>query len=265
MNYLVMNGCPHKGNTWKLAEHVVSYIKKMDRKASFQEIQLAEINLPFCCGCSNCFRKGGKYCPHYEKLKVVYEAMERADGLILCSATYNMRETGLLKNLFDHFAYMMHRPHFFTKKALYLTSVGGVGAKGSVKSIVGSLRSIGYNYCYSYKVGTASYNAYVPKEKEIKKLEKVTEQFYRDVESKTMHHPKTEVLIPYNLFRGMCRYYAPGTEYPTKDGVYWLEPNRVKRAYDQAVPLHLYQHLLGKLFCFMGKTMGKRMIVTYKK
>lgn len=265
MKYLVINGSPHKGNTWKLVEYAVSCVKELDKDAEFREIQLMDLNLPFCTGCSNCFRKGREFCPHHDKVDVVYNSMEWADGLILSSTTFNMRETALLKNLIDHFCYLMHRPHFFTKKALFITSVGGVGAKGAVKSVTGSLAGIGFNRCYSYRVGTASWNVYKPNEKVKKRLRKVSEKFGKDVIGKKMHYPKSNLLIPYNLFRGMGRYYAPGTEYEAADGIYWTDVERSKRSYDKEIPLHIYQKMIGGVFYFIGKVAGKRIIVTYKK
>lgn len=265
MRYVVINGSPHKGNTWKLVEYAVFCVKEVDKSAEFKEFHLMDLNLPFCVGCSNCFRKGREFCPHHEKVDVIYNAMEWADGLILCSTTYNMRETALLKNLIDHFCYLMHRPQFFTKKAFFITSVGGVGAKCAVKSISGSLRAIGFNRCYSYRVGTTSWNAYKPNERIKRQLRKVSDRFCKDVMKKKIHYAKSNILIPYNLFRGMGRYYAPGTEFETEDGIYWTDKERIARAYDKAVPLHLYQKVLGGIFCFIGKTAGKKMIVTYKK
>lgn len=265
VNYLIINGSPHKGNTWKLVEEAVSEIVIQDKEAHFKEIHLLDLQLPFCLGCSNCFRKGREYCPHFEKVNQIYTSMEDADGLIMCSTTYNMRETALLKNMFDHLCYLMHRPHFFTKKALFITTVGGFGANGAVKSISASLRAIGYNRCYSIKVGTASWNAYVPKDKEVYRVKKVTSKFVQDINSGKMHYQKTDVMIPYNLFRGMCRYYIQGTEYETVDGEYWTDTKRAHRAYDYAVPLHVYQRALGAMFCGLGRVLGKKMIVTYRK
>lgn len=265
MKYLVINGSPHKGNTWKLAEYAVECIKKQDSEAEFEEIQLMQLEIPFCLGCSNCFRKGPEYCPHKEKMKVVLDAVESADGIIVASTTFNRRETGLLKNLFDHLCYLMHRPRFYTKKALVLTTVGGVGSGGAVKSIAGTLRAIGFNYCYSYACQSVSWNAYEPTGKQKQKLSKVVSKFCNDVISRKYHCPNSVVLIPYNLFRGMCQYYAPGMEYATEDGIYWTDENRSKRAYDSVIPLHFYQKAMGAVFCFMGKTMGKKLIVTYKK
>jgi hypothetical protein len=92
---------------------------------------------------------------------------------------------------------------------------------------------------------------------------KTSEKFCKDVSSGKLHYQKSDVLIPYNLFRGMCVYYAPGTEYPTQDGIYYSENS--KRAYNPVVPLHLYQKWFGGMFRIIGKKAGKGAMVTYKK
>ena len=73
MKYLIINGSPRKGNTWKLVEVAKAALMKYDTSYVFDEIQLIGLNLPFCTGCSNCFRKGGTFCPHYEILSSILE------------------------------------------------------------------------------------------------------------------------------------------------------------------------------------------------
>lgn len=265
MRYLIINGSPHKGNTWKLAECVVRNIKEKDVHCEIREIHLMELGIPFCTGCSNCFRKGGQYCPHKDKMEIVLNALEWADGVIIASTTFNTRETGLLKNLFDHMCYLLHRPQFFTKKAFVLTSVGGAGGSGTIKSVTGTLYGIGFNKCYSFCCKTASWNSYCLEEKSEKKIRKITGKFVDDVKSKQLHYPKVEVLIPYNLFRGMGRYYKPGSEYATADGIHWTEETRMHRVYERQVPIHIYQKIIGSFFYCLGKTMGKKVVVTYRK
>ncbi len=265
MEYLIINGSPHKGNTWKIVECALEVISKKDKNASFFEIHLAEENIPFCMGCSNCFRKGIEFCPHKEAVEKILKAMEVADGIIVASTTFNMRETALLKNMFDHFCFMMHRPHFFTKKAMVITSVGGMGGKSAAKGIAATLKAIGVNRCYQFAVRTVSWNAYEPSESMKFKLKKVTENFCIDVMSNRLHVPSTELLIPFNIFRGMSVYYVPGTKFETQDGIYYMDALRKNRVYDARVPVRFYQKALGFLFYQIGKIAGRRMIVTYKK
>ncbi len=267
MKFLLMNGSPHKGNTWLLAELVKQSLSQADSNAEFEEIHLSALQIPFCTGCSNCFRRGFDTCPHHQKIAGVVDAIDKADGVIVTSTTFNMRETALLKNLFDHLCFMLHRPYFFKSKALILTTTGGIGGKAAAKSIASTLKGIGFNRCYMFSAAAFSWNLYKPKQRATHRLAKVTNTFYRDVASGKMHYPVTNLLIPYNLFRGMSLAYVPGSEYETEDGRYWTEPVRKDMVYDGAVPVFILQKPIGYLFYWIGKIAGniKSMQVTYKK
>lgn len=267
MKFLFINGSPHKGNTWKLSQIVKENLIKIDSSVEFEEIHLIKENIPFCIGCSNCFRLGYEKCPHYNKISPIIKYIEEADGVIFVSSTFNMKETALLKNLFDHLSFMLHRPYFFKSKSMIITTAGGVGAKSAAKSISATLKGIGFNRCYLFSVASFSWNAYKPKEKTIHKLSKITKKFYKDVKSKKLHYPKTSLLIPYNLFRGISLSYTKGSEYETEDGNFWTNPIRKDTVYDKDVPLLFIQKIIGNLFYFIGKTAGKikSTQVTYKK
>ena len=62
MRYLVINGSPHRGNTWKLTLQAMETIRTADATAEFDEVHLGEANLSFCLGCSACFRLGHEKC-----------------------------------------------------------------------------------------------------------------------------------------------------------------------------------------------------------
>jgi len=265
MKYLVINGSPHKGNTWKIVKIAMELIKEMDDKCEFQEIHLSETGLPFCTGCSNCFRLGQEKCPHAKQMTPILNAMEEADGIIVASTTFFMRETGLLKNFMDHITYLIHRPRFFTKKGLVITTVGGVGGRAAAKSIASFLKGIGFNKCYSLSMQSISWNAYEPNENAKRQIRKSVARFAKDVSSRKMHFQETGLIIPYNLFRGMSTHYVSGSEYETEDGVFWTDPLRKNSRYDSRIPLLPHQVLVATLFYTIGKVAGKKMVVTYKK
>lgn len=265
MRYLVINGSPHKGNTWKLALHSMETILRQDADAEFDIIHLMEAGLPFCTGCSVCFRKGHEKCLHSAGVCGIIEKIEASDGVIVLSSTFNRRETALLKNLFDHLAFLLHRPRFFHSKALVLSTTGGVGAKETTKSIASFLAGIGFNRCYSFGVSAYSWNDYRLTEKTARNLEKTVFNFQKDVASKKLHSPSALLLIPYNLFRGMSLAYVKGSEYETRDGIHWTEGERKNLVYDSSVPVPFYKRPVGYLFYWIGKIAGKSFVVTYKK
>ncbi len=265
MKYLIINGSSHKGNTWKLAELVRDNIKEISPESCFEHVQLADLGLPFCTGCSLCFRKGHQFCPHFNIMNEIIKKIEECDGLIFAVTTYNMQPTALTKNLVDHLCFMLHRPHFFNKKAIVISTVGAVGGKQAVKYLAGTLKGIGFNRCYCFPLSSYSWNSYYPDNKTKNKCKKLAIKFHEDVSSRKMHAPSFAVLIPYNLFRGMSHWYAKGTEYETEDGVYWLESKRAKYTYELSIHVPFYKKLFGHIFYFLGKSVGKFVTVTYKK
>lgn len=267
MKILIINGSAHKGNTWKLVEQVKRNLQYYDKAIDFEEVHLIDEKIPFCVGCSNCFRVGHEKCPHYSIIGKLIEKMEQADGIIICSTTYIMRETALLKNFFDHLCFMLHRPHFFTAKILIITTTGGLGGGAAAKSIASFFRGIGFNKCYIFSVASFSWNAYIPHEKTIATLNRKVTKFYKDVLSNKLHSPSLLMLIPYNLFRGMSLAYVPGTEYETQDGVYWSQESRKKSVYASEVKVSWWKKPIGHLFYLIGKMAGsmKSMEVTYNK
>jgi multimeric flavodoxin WrbA len=267
MKILVIDGCHRKGNTWKITQKAMEVIKKSFSDVTYEEVVLIKENLPFCLGCSNCFRVGHNKCPHHDIMCRIIEKIDEADGVIICSSTFNWRETGVLKNMFDHLCFMLHRPYFYKGKALVIITTGGTGGKKSAKSISSTLYGIGFNRCYNTSFATYSWNDYKPSTRDIKKVSKKAAQFAKDVETKKLHSPSFIQLIPYNIMRGMGQHYTSKSEYPTEDGNWWSFEGRKKYAYFPQVKLPFYKRWFGQLFYGLGKWLGgmKFMQVSYKK
>jgi len=265
MNYLIINGSPHKGNTWVLVEEIKKNITSLFPESIFEEIHLSDLNLPFCLGCSLCFRKGHEHCPHNKIMQNIFDLIDWSDGVVFSATTFNMQPNALTKNLIDHLCFMLHRPYFFTKKALVVSTTGGVGVNKVVKYIAGTLRGLGFNKCYELPVASNSWNAYSINEKIRARCGKIARTFHNDVASMKMYRPTWLILIPYNLFRGMSLSYVKGTEYEYMDGVHWTDPVRAKSTYDPAIPVPFYKKAFGSLFYAIGKIASKFVRVTYRK
>ena len=78
MRILAINGGPHKGNTWRLTKIVRKILYRCDKTIVFNEIHLADVDLPFCTGCSNCFRRGHAACPHNKKMQLIMDMIEES-------------------------------------------------------------------------------------------------------------------------------------------------------------------------------------------
>jgi len=160
---------------------------------------------------------------------------------------------------------MLHRPYFFSKKAIVISSVGAVGCNQAVKYLAGTLKGIGFNRCYRFPFSSYSWNDLNPDDKAKIKCKQWAIKFHNDVSSRKMHPPSFPEMIPYNLFRGMSIWYAKGMEYETEDGVYWLGHQRARYTYDKSIPVPIFKKMFGQIFYYIGKTAGRFVTVTYKK
>ena len=137
MRITIIHGQSHKGSTYHIARALAEKL----------EGEIIEFFLPrdfdfFCVGCTSCFGKDEKLCPHYEKLKPITQAMDQADVIILASPVYVYHATGAMKAFLDHYGYrwMVHRPEekMFHKQAVCISTAAGAGMKSTNKDMADS-------------------------------------------------------------------------------------------------------------------------------
>ncbi|MCR4655573.1 MAG: type II toxin-antitoxin system RelE/ParE family toxin [Lachnospiraceae bacterium] len=65
-------------------------------------------------------------------------------------------------------AFLLHRPRYFTKKALIISTTGGVSAESTIKALAATLPGWGFNKCYQLPVTALSWNDYKPTKKDLR-------------------------------------------------------------------------------------------------
>lgn len=242
MKYLIINGSPRKKNTWKIVNRA-----RINLDGEFEEIHLMKEKIPMCNGCFKCILEGEGLCPHFDNVNPIIEKIKACDGIIIASPVYAMNVPALLKNFFDHTAYMYHRPEFFTKKALIVVSTAGAGQKKVAKYIDETLRHWGVNKTYQISIACGGKD-----ELETKKIDSVASRFKKDIESEKLHSPKFMDLVYFNLWKGLAF-----TEDPIKaDRDYWFNTGLVNYDYGPDVHLNIIRRAFSKtLFLIFRKIM----------
>ncbi len=142
---LTIIGSPRKkGNSYQATEKLEEMMKNRG-DYEFEYLFLKDTDLKECRGCFNCLSKGIEYCPLKDDYEIIQEKMKEADGLVLVSPVYVMTVTALLKNFIDRMAYLCHRPEYHGKKALVLTTTGGMGVKETLKYMKMVVEAWGYD------------------------------------------------------------------------------------------------------------------------
>lgn len=93
----------------------------------FGYLWLKDASLQPCRGCLACFTQGEEKCPVRDNACLIEQKMREADGVVFATPVYGFSVTGQMKTFIDRLSYVFHRPRFFDKKALLLTTAGVMG------------------------------------------------------------------------------------------------------------------------------------------
>ena len=246
MNYLIINGSPRKKNTWSVVERV-----KSNLDGNIEEIQLAKERIPLCNGGHKCVIEGYEKCPHFDKISSILEKFSDADGIIITSPVYSLNVSALLKNLFDHTAFLYHRPKFFTKKALVVVTTAGSGHKPVSKYMDETLRHWGVNKVYKLIFACGGKDIL-----DTKAIDKIALEFKSDVESGKLHSPKFKNILYHQVWRAMA---ANDNEenHMGLDRKYWNETGLINYDYAPEVNLGIIKKVFAKMMFFVLKRVIK--------
>jgi len=129
MKLLAINGSPRKGNTSKALKLIGDPFPGID----FEILHLVDLDFKLCKGCYACVLKGESICPLEDDRDMILGKIAEADGLILASPVYSHMVSAPMKNFFDRFGYLAHRPQFFNKFAMSMVTYSGYGAEEALK------------------------------------------------------------------------------------------------------------------------------------
>jgi len=87
-----------------------------------------------------------------KNIKYINDKITWCDAMIITSPVYSLQISGQLKNFIDHMSYNFHRPKYFNKKALIITTTGGVRAKEIANYIKEVLTFWGINTTYKLPI-----------------------------------------------------------------------------------------------------------------
>jgi len=237
MKYVIINGSPRRKNTCAVIKQI-----KSNLEGEFEEIYLQKEKIPLCVGCYNCIVKGEKYCPHFSQINPIVEKINDCDGIIIGSPVYAMNVTALLKNFFDHTAYLFHRPQFFTKKAIVVVTTAGAGHKKVANYIDETLRHWGVNKVYKIAMACGG-----KEHLETEPIDKVSKKFFKDLKSNKLHSPKFGDILFFDVWKAMAN-----TDEPIKPDVeYWNETGLINEDFSPDVKLNFIKKGFSKLMFFI--------------
>jgi len=195
---LAICGSPRRGNTYDILEMLAQSNSEID----FKILMLSELDLKDCFGCYSCINTGEENCPLKDDRDMIIEEMKDADATIFASPTYARMISSLMKKFVERISYLSHRPIFFEKYAMALTTCAGFGADLTCKYLVENFTQSGFNFVSTVglMVATKSEN-----ETENNRIKAISEykKLIEAIKTHEKFEPTMGQLVYFNIFKSI--------------------------------------------------------------
>ena len=158
MKIVMLNGQNHKGSTYHIGRAIINRIEG--------EKEVTEFFFPrdlsrFCLGCYRCIEDLSA-CPFYSEKKVILDAIDAADILVVTTPTYCLHMSAPLKTFFDltFDLWMAHRPmaSMFRKRAVIVSTSAGASTRSAMKDVQDALFYMGVPKIIRYGMAVQAMN-----------------------------------------------------------------------------------------------------------
>lgn len=220
MKIVMLNGQNHRGSSYHIGRAVIDRIEG--------EKEVTEFFFPkdldhFCLGCYRCIEDAAA-CPFYEEKKVILDAIDRADLLVVTTPTYCMHVSAPLKAFIDltFDLWMSHRPmaSMFTKRALIVSTAAGTGTGSAMKDVQDALVYMGVPKIVKYGLAVQAMNWEGVDRKKKAKIERDAARIAKQLS--TDKAPAVGIRTRF-LFRMMGMLQKKGWNSAPVETAYWKE------------------------------------------
>lgn len=220
MKIVMLNGQNHRGSSYHIGRAVIDRIEG--------EKEVTEFFFPkdldhFCLGCYRCIEDAAA-CPYYEEKKVILDAIDGADLLVVTTPTYCMHVSAPLKAFIDltFDLWMSHRPmaSMFTKRAVIVSTAAGTGTGSAMKDVQDALVYMGVPKIVKYGLSVQAMNWEGVDRKKKAKIERDAARIAKQLS--TDKAPAVGIRTRF-LFRMMGMLQKKGWNSSPVETAYWKE------------------------------------------
>ena len=136
--------------------------------------------------------------------------------------------SAMIKNFFERFGYLAHRPSYFNKSAMSMVTYSGYGAEEALKYMDKMLSAFGFNLAPSLELQFRP--GKIPEKNIVLNMEKskrAVKIFMEKIESGEKTKPSLKKIIPYNIFKYVSKLdkelMVADYEYYKDKGDYYYE------------------------------------------
>ena len=219
MKIVTLNGQNHKGSTYHIGRMIA---EKIEGENEITEFFFPKDLNHFCTGCCRCIEDAAA-CPFYEEKKIIIDAIDAADVLILTTPTYCLHVSAPLKSFLDltFDLWMSHRPmgSMFRKQTVIVSTSAGASTKSALKDVQDALFFMGVPKILKYGLAVQATGWQNVSSKKKAKIEKAAGAIAKKITSKK---PAVGVKTRF-MFAVMGSMQKKGWSASPVEAAYWKE------------------------------------------
>jgi multimeric flavodoxin WrbA len=211
------------GNTERLLKALMSQLIKTAEgqhiAIEIRHITLSRQEIKTCRGCRCCFDRGD--CPLEDDVAKIEELITDCDALVLASPVYMEDVNGVMKTWIDRMAFCAHRPIFFDKCAIAISTSGAGSSSHTLNTMKNALNAWGCHILSAHKFRMGAYmeNEFI-EERYASKLSDIAASLICSIQNNAAQKPALLSLISFKIQQ---KYYRTSNRAGTLDRTYWKE------------------------------------------
>ncbi|MFX1428334.1 MAG: flavodoxin family protein [Promethearchaeota archaeon] len=256
LKILTIHGSPHKGQTY---DATMEFLKELENRIEIEvrHIFLFQERLELCRGCGNCVVFGEDRCPNKDGILQIHAMMQDADAVIITTPVYALHVSALVKNFIERSAYIMHRPCYFGKWFMSISTQAFSGDKDVAKYLANAMQFWGFNIIPGLRLTMAPGEKTIAQKNAIsKKINTAVNQFQVIGEKNRFPVPSWKELMMFRFRRSGITSKSYMDVFP-RDVEYFQENDWLKTAYYYDIHLNPLMKIAGRFFDALGRKMMK--------
>jgi multimeric flavodoxin WrbA len=256
LKILIIHGSPHKGQTFEVT---MDFLKELGNRIEIEvrHIFLFQERLELCRGCGTCITLGEDRCPSKDGLLQIHAMIQDADTVIITTPIYALQVSVLVKNLLERSAYIMHRPCYFGKWFMSISTQAYSGDKDVAKYLANAMHFCGFNIIPGLRLTVAPGDRTTAQKKKFKKKINTAVKQFQAIEKKDKFPvPTWKELMMFRFRRSAITSKSYMDVFP-RDVEYFRENDWLRTAYYYNVHLNPLMKIAGRFFDALGRKMMK--------